>query len=315
LSSLTSQNIPGFGGNLKSKLDADGGKNRDALLVEIFDYLRCANMQDSTTLKFTNTTDWAGEKNRYFAPRGLMAPSKIEFQNPASPPNQGRDGATTSMGLGAFRPSMRPAWSSITRDPHGNTPTHGTRSAEMRTRRLAAGSCSRYSGPADAPSFCSPRSIRVRLFPQADPPAGESKITYEIEGLENFRVTWEGSSGYTLNFPAKRSWDNKKLQNRIDCSPARLDRGRNMGGYEGFMHTLFGIQYGPKTKIAAADPNTSNENLPVAFYGGNPGAADMATITAATTVPTAPTAQEYYAFQTDLFPHLGFPILISGKTR
>ena len=52
LQKLTSQNIPGFGGNFSSKLGAD----RDQVLTQIFDYIRCTNLND------LGITD---RKNRY----------------------------------------------------------------------------------------------------------------------------------------------------------------------------------------------------------------------------------------------------------
>ena len=55
LRNLTSQNIPGFGGNFLGKYPAD----RDQILTEIFDYIRALNAQDTSipTLKsFTVTT-------------------------------------------------------------------------------------------------------------------------------------------------------------------------------------------------------------------------------------------------------------------
>src|SRR5690606_35813427 len=50
LRTLTSREIPGFGGNFAYKYDeADGGVDgeRDQILTEIFDLIRCANLNET----------------------------------------------------------------------------------------------------------------------------------------------------------------------------------------------------------------------------------------------------------------------------
>ncbi len=309
LSSLTSQNIPGFGGNLKAKLDTGGANNRDALLVEIFDYVRCANMQDTTTIRFISASDTSGDKNRHFAPRGLMAPSMIEFNNPPSPyPAQGRTGSVTSMGLGRF-PTIYEA--SLVFYYAGPTWKY---TAGTATEPPKVDPIKEIAGPdAGRPKY---RQMRAFLLlstfnpmfgysPMENPATGEYRITYEVKGLDQFRVT-VGGVPYPLNFPSA-NYRNKTLNNRVDVSPGAVYTGRNMGGYEGFIHTLFGVKYGPKTKIAlgpqAVIDGARFSNLPVAFRGGNPARINPTGITAASnyTVPLGPDLQEYYEFQTSLF--------------
>jgi len=48
LQSLTSANIPGFGGNLYTKWGGAAG-DRDQILTEMFDYIRCTNLNDTQT--------------------------------------------------------------------------------------------------------------------------------------------------------------------------------------------------------------------------------------------------------------------------
>ena len=60
LRNLTNANIPGFGGNFASKYNTNNddstGTDRDQILTEIFDYIRCTNLQDS----FVSST-WSGQ--------------------------------------------------------------------------------------------------------------------------------------------------------------------------------------------------------------------------------------------------------------
>ncbi len=71
LRTLTSQAIPGFGGNFASKYGTPG--DRDQILTEMFDYIRATNLQDSTL--DTSTTSWTGK----YAPGFNLTP--------ATPPN------------------------------------------------------------------------------------------------------------------------------------------------------------------------------------------------------------------------------------
>lgn len=58
LRTLTSNDVPGFGGNFAAKYPLD----RDQILTEIFDYIRCTNLMDpSVTNPFTATTSSPGK--------------------------------------------------------------------------------------------------------------------------------------------------------------------------------------------------------------------------------------------------------------
>ncbi len=46
LQGMTSRDIPGFGGNFKDKYDAGATGERDQILTEIFDYIRCVNLNE-----------------------------------------------------------------------------------------------------------------------------------------------------------------------------------------------------------------------------------------------------------------------------
>jgi uncharacterized protein (TIGR02600 family) len=72
LRTLTSQAIPGFGGNFASKYNPAGTNttgDRDQILTEMFDYIRSTNLQDSTL--DTATTPWAGK----YAPGFNLTPA------------------------------------------------------------------------------------------------------------------------------------------------------------------------------------------------------------------------------------------------
>lgn len=337
LSLLTSQNIPGFADptktykNLKAKLDSDGNKNRDALLVEIFDYVRCANMQDGTTLKYTGASDTSGDKNRMFAPRGLMAPSKIEFVDPTAPyntavfPAQGRgtSGTTTSTGMGRF-PTISeatlvfyyagPTWKKQTWIDKSVTPNKAYTLAlpEVYPTGIPGGGF--LEG---VPKF---RQLRAFLLlstfnpmfgyaPLANPTNGEPKVSIEITGLENLKVSWQGQPQISLGFPAMAP-DNNPLATTVYIPSGAHWSGRNMGGYEGFMHTLMGQYRFPKVwtnpgatrgdQLIAKCRKTFAKELEPAFFGRECIAAAYPTGAMTGINPANQPRQEYYPFQTSL---------------
>ncbi len=318
LSQLTSQPIPGFGASLKSKWDADGNLNRDQILAEIFDYCRCANAQDGTTIQFTPTV----QPNRYFAPRGLMAPSKIQFQNPPNAPgvpDQGRSGTAYSTGLGRF-----PTVYEATLDFYYAGPTW---LKETATGKLVAEKIETLTDPyAHRPKY---RQLRAFLLlstfnpmfgyaPMATPsaPAGgtttgttasiEPRISFEVTGLDQFKISTGVRSRprFRLVFPTTDA--NGCKPNTIVYQPSGSAwNGRNMGGFEGFMHTLLGgvnNQGVSIAKIRRKDEAYSTYSnaataLPSQFFGGTPpgGGTGNALVNAAN--------QEYYGLQTQLSPY------------
>lgn len=64
LQNLTARKIPGFGGSLKDKYTAD----RDQILTEIFDYIRCTNLFDDNLANASSSTPLATFK-QFTAPR------------------------------------------------------------------------------------------------------------------------------------------------------------------------------------------------------------------------------------------------------
>jgi uncharacterized protein (TIGR02600 family) len=74
LQSLTSQAIPGYGGNFLAKWVAD----RDQVLTEIFDYIRCTNLRDPLLVQYTSGTANTADQQPYvYAPTGQVAPIQI----------------------------------------------------------------------------------------------------------------------------------------------------------------------------------------------------------------------------------------------
>ncbi|SDU05989.1 Verru_Chthon cassette protein A [Verrucomicrobium sp. GAS474] len=73
---LTSAQIPGFGGSFAAKYVASnpsggGGIERDQILTEIFDYIRCTNLRDSTLWTGTSgaaATNWTGAYSQIIVP-------------------------------------------------------------------------------------------------------------------------------------------------------------------------------------------------------------------------------------------------------
>jgi len=99
LQAMTSREIPGFGGNFLAKYDGGGGAagERDQILTEIFDYIRCVNLNEASDSKpadyvsytptidvpaaaATNTTvhsAWCGANYMSFRGAGMVLPILI----------------------------------------------------------------------------------------------------------------------------------------------------------------------------------------------------------------------------------------------
>ncbi len=277
LTNLTTQSIPGFGASMKAHLDSAGGQNRDQVLVEIFDYIRCANLKDTTTLQYSPSV----QANKQYAPLGIIAPTKTELRGSGQP---------TQSGFGRF-----PTLSEVTLVFYYAGPTWITNpdAAAVGVRPYVVDT---YKNSDGALLAGRPKYQQVRAFvlfstfnamqgygPLTKPGATNYKISLEVTGLEQFTIT-AGGVPYPLNFPARET-------TTIYTASGDTWGGRNFGGYEGFEHTLEGLNTTTQKNKFMAEP----------------------TVALGAPYTTSPaTNQEYYPFQTPLYA--GTPYGTTFKT-
>ncbi len=212
LRQITTRPIPGYGAI--SFADKFGAADRDQILTEIFDYIRSANLRDSSQ---DQELPAQADRDKYkFALRGIVVP--LVFQ---------RDGRET-MGFGRF-PSVSEV--SLVFYHAGYVGTDGTTylDPKLKSQRGVKANLMRAFVVLE---LLNPMQgyAPTRAF---GAPEAENKghiIVHEITGLDAFRVTTsEGTS--PLGFPAT-------AKNANRWASAAAPQGRNFGGYEGFMHRL-----------------------------------------------------------------------------
>ncbi len=212
LREVTSQNVPGFGGSFEAKYKAD----RDQILTEIFDYIRCANMRDSTHDKEFNTfaePKRTREKERYkFAPRGIVVP--IHFSR------EGRE----NIGFGRFPTISEAALVLYHAGYVGNDDSVYLDRREKAKRGVKKNLVRAF--------MVFETFNPMQGYAPTQTPNGNSleqrPIAFELEGLDAFQL-----GGKALGFP-------QKARNSFIHASGSLWGGRNSGGSEGFTHTLWG---------------------------------------------------------------------------
>jgi hypothetical protein len=260
--------IPGFGNSLVGKW---GVNNRDAIITEIFDYIRCGNAIDTTSMNttaFTNGTptgtgaSGANINNgnpAQFAPQGVIMPSRVALNGGTTNP---------SHGMGRF-----PTVSEVALDFYyaGALPADATKPYGLITTDNRAS-----AGPGTG--FATIRRIRAFLIvstfnpmqgyaPTSNPKQFDPKIGLVVKNLDQLLFTsynsHNGQQPDILNraiFPSSKSavpltytavdgqWIDK-----LYCASGQSWGGRNYGGYEGFMHTMLGL-YSPTNTTATWAP-------------------------------------------------------------
>ena len=208
---FTSQNVPGFGGSFEAKYKAD----RDQILTEIFDYIRCANMRDSTHDKEFNTfaePKRTREKERYkFAPRGIVVP--IHFSR------EGRE----NIGFGRFPTISEAALVLYHAGYVGNDDSVYLDRREKAKRGVKKNLVRAF--------MVFETFNPMQGYAPTQTPNGNSleqrPIAFELEGLDAFQL-----GGKALGFP-------QKARNSFIHASGSLWGGRNSGGSEGFR--CFGV--------------------------------------------------------------------------
>lgn len=212
LRELTSSPIPGY--SSMSYAERMGKADRDQVLTEIFDYIRCANLRDSSQDQVLAT---AALKNAYkFALRGFVVPLTFKRDN------------VETMGFGRFPSVSEVALVFYHAGYVGNDDKTYLDPKDKGTRGVKANLVKAFvvlellnpmQGYAPTRAFGEPESKNQGRI-----------IIHELNGLHEFKVTTTDGL-FPLGFPA-----GAKNANRWASGAA--PQGRNFGGYEGFMHRL-----------------------------------------------------------------------------
>lgn len=218
LFNLTASPIPGYGDRTFAMKYPSGGRDgdRNYIIAQIFDYIRTANLRDtSRTRDIVGNTDTARKMREGFmyAPRGLVIPSKITSLD-----------GTTARGLGRF-----PCISEVSMVFHHAGYTDGANKPII-------------DPVADRAKI---ENVLIRAFlliETFNPMQGYTTITgfpswdqldtrvifHKVEGLNGFAL-----AGKNLNMPASGI-------NRVVSAPDGHWHGRSHGGPEGFAQSLVG---------------------------------------------------------------------------
>jgi hypothetical protein len=210
LQTLTSRPVPGFGGTLAARLGAD----RDQVLTEIFDYIRCTNLNDLNLADATRQFA-PGTGNRAVG-QGEVVPIKI-----GSTRGFGRYATISELGLWFI--CTADADVAVSNDPATNL-------------TLAAGT------PLTKDSPVGTKQLRIEAAVLLDPftPMHGSvpmhpDIEVLIEGLENWTVKGTGdAAAQSLGFPAiSRQLDSDAGLFRFGTNSGWVSSLPNTGGYMG----------------------------------------------------------------------------------
>ena len=224
LQSLTEMEVPGFGGNFKAKLAAD----RDQVLTEIFDYIRCTNLNDPQPAATP------------YAPNGQVAPIRIASNTPGNPWTKGfgRFHTISQAGL-HFICSFDPT------PPATGNPLPGRQVGANERVIEAAFIFTPFSPSVGWPPLHENLSIQA-IFP---PPASNE-----------FRVVDSHNVPQPLTFPTARATLNDSLGTGV-----YLD-GRNKGGAGGLRGTIAGL--GGQNYPWISQRLVVSANSPLSFHGG-----------------------------------------------
>lgn len=218
LQDLTGREIPGFGGNFREKYDETSGGvsgERDQILTEIFDYIRCSNLNETFSASgfnanafetfTTKVTTYLNEPNqRNFRGAGFVLPIKISDYGTRG---AGRVPVISEVGL----------WFIQTRtetgvDPGGNPIFEDPDPAEVQTGLLVEtfspmqgfmpwvphNFSYRVSSNITAPMILHADGVNRPLFPDAETtttnhgPGGVVSSGHSVGGIDGWGWMWAG---------------------------------------------------------------------------------------------------------------------------
>ncbi len=200
LQTLTAKNVPGFGGNFLAKYDAGATGERDQILTEIFDYIRCTNLHDDLLANGKQfTTYWASTSsaaNSIPTGHGWVAPTQYKPSGVMTM-GVGRTYTLSELAVGFICNADGNDTALSSNDPAGNKVLGGT----------ALGANEKYIQAILLPEMFSPMLGYVVLCPD---------IMIKISGLETLTINGtalfpitEGTAKYDWIWPvfdASRWW-------------------------------------------------------------------------------------------------------------
>ena len=208
LGKLTETAIPGFGGNFKTKYGVD---NRNMILGQIFDYIRIANLRDTTL----------GMTNNQYAKKGVVAPSRADvFGSGKKVGGFGRAATISEASLVFYCSGVEAA---------------GARKKSDSTI-IAPGV---YQGEVledDRDKITHNYMRAFVIFQTFHPMQGYAPIVSPADDKEKQHFEVQGLSGLKAN--GSDLFPGGTLTNKSNWVSGSTWAGRNFGGYEGFMHTL-----------------------------------------------------------------------------
>jgi uncharacterized protein (TIGR02600 family) len=291
LTHLVSSPIPGVGTRFSDKYPQDIG----GILTEIFDYIRLANSQDTTTSLAPPA------KAIKFAPQGYVVPSTPTFNNTAI--------FNKAKGFGRMSTICEATLCFYYAGPQMDatyTPPGGAAANSSWSKWDPAAPGSRYC-KVDVNGKVSGGYMRAFLVfstfdpmqgyaPKADPASSDPKLSIECQWTGgDFRVQTQNGGQLNLGFPTSGP-----VATQIYRAPGSVWGGRNFGGYEGFLHTLMGYHVGTGDTYRPMKIMWSPTAalLPGSDYGESWKAGTFIKNDFAPAYPAA--NQEYYPFQTNI---------------
>lgn len=230
LAELTDKPFPGSTGSFKQKYASGGRDDRAQILMEMFDYIRCANLRDTTRVKPLSLPAGVAREAYMYAPRGIVVPAESAIRTSS--------GSTQAAGFGRF-----PIISEVALVFYhaGYLPNDPAQPA--------------YYDPRDKQT----KGVRANLMRFAvivetfNPMQGYSTINtfngndQAAGNVISHRIKWNTGMGANVGNPRKGvqqfAFDRNPQKNIIKVSSGDRWAGRNFGGMEGVMHTL-GQKYG-----------------------------------------------------------------------
>ncbi len=222
LQALTQKAVPGFGSDFKTKY----GDDRDQILTEIFDYIRCANLCDDNVKNPYTPASGAGH--------GFVAPT----QN-GSTQGIGRYYTLSKFGIGFICNAVADGTSNESygsNDPATNKVLGGT--------KLNAGE--KYIQAVIAFDFFSPMQGWASIIPN---------MQVEITGLQALGVTDSSGTTQNLGFPS----DGTVAYN---LSAGGMDGGRPSGGSPGWRYSLLSKGANARGSVPGDTASASTPNYP-----------------------------------------------------
>ncbi|XHR28372.1 MAG: Verru_Chthon cassette protein A [Chthoniobacteraceae bacterium] len=224
LQSLTQESIPGFGGDFKAKY----GDDRDQILTEIFDYIRCANLcDDNVTTPYTPASG---------AGHGFVAP--VQY---GSTQGIGRTYTLSKFGIGFICNAVAADATTSGTDYGSNDPATNK---VLGGTKLNTGD--KYIQAIIAFEFFSPMQGWASIIPD---------MQVEITGIQNLSVTDSSGTPQSLGFP----YDGTVSYN---ATANNMYGGRASGGNPGWRYCVFSKGAPARGSVPGDTASASIPNYP-----------------------------------------------------